>query len=404
MNIVQLPPEILEKLLTRLSGRDICRLRQTCSRLLQVCDKNSVWWEISRRDYGVDLPAGAPAREIYQKLLERFGFCLGLWQRTDLEYYGEVIQVCYDEKDSRIVFKQIVPSDSAGLQRLKFLTISLDDENQVVVENMNGLTFGGLAQVLKGNSGDEMSLRIEVDNIDTGGFLSHMELLRSFNGRQANVCFRSFKSSKSNQTGPFCFQPLMTPRWVEKYHGDFRSESSILERLKPGVFSASYGGHGLELIHLMDGQGVKITGDPNVPFNEVSFRVTSSHRIDLPLEVQTDLRELTKATEDFEQYLVDDDQVSQDRAALDWILHIQYCYYFQQGEFKFRLPQYTDMDGEEITETRCLGRWPAEAHVAHHGFTNDSFIPANFVLFNENKFAVMFLELNSTAIYTRMEI
>ena len=62
------------------------------------------------------------------------------------------------------------------------------------------------------------------------------------------------------------------------------------------------------------------------------------------------------------------------------------------------------MDGEEITETRCLGRWPAEAHVAHHGFTNDSFIPASFVLFNENKFAVMFLELNSTAIYTRMEI
>ena len=151
-----------------------------------------------------------------------------------------------------------------------------------------------------------------------------MELLRSFNGRQDYECFELFRTSKLDQTGPFCFQPLMTPGWVEKYHGDFRSESSILERLKPGVFSASYGGHGLELVHLMDGQGVKITGDPNVPFNEVSFRVTSSHRIDLPLEVQADLRELTKATEDFEQYLVDDDQVSQDRAALDWILHIQY--------------------------------------------------------------------------------
>ena len=147
MNIVQLPPEILEKILTRLTGRDICSLRQTCSTLLQVCDKNSVWAEISRRDYRIDLPGGAPAREIYQKLLERFGFCLGLWQRTDLEYYGEVIQVCYDQNNNMIVFKQIVPSDSAGLQRLKFLTISLNDENQVVVENLNGLTFGGLANV-----------------------------------------------------------------------------------------------------------------------------------------------------------------------------------------------------------------------------------------------------------------
>ena len=62
------------------------------------------------------------------------------------------------------------------------------------------------------------------------------------------------------------------------------------------------------------------------------------------------------------------------------------------------------MDGEEIAETKCLGRWPAVAHVAYDGFTDDSFIPANFVLFNEDKFAVMFLELNSTAIYTRMEI
>ena len=62
------------------------------------------------------------------------------------------------------------------------------------------------------------------------------------------------------------------------------------------------------------------------------------------------------------------------------------------------------MGGDEITETRCLGRWPAEAHIATDGFTDDSFIPASFVLFNQDQFAVMFLGLNSTAIYTRMEI
>ena len=78
--------------------------------------------------------------------LSAYEFCLGLWQRTNFEYYGEVIHVFYDENRT-IVFQQIVPSDSAGLQRLNFLTISLDEENQVVTtENLNGLTSGGNAE------------------------------------------------------------------------------------------------------------------------------------------------------------------------------------------------------------------------------------------------------------------
>ena len=249
----------------------------------------------------------------------RFGFCLGLWQRTDLAYYGEAIQVCYDQNNNTIVFKQIVPSDSAELQRLNFLTISLDDkisldgkqEHVLWMEINSGPIFGGLANVIKVNEENEIRMRIEVDNIgfNNGIYLSHLELLRSFNQRMAYQCFRLFQNAKLTQTGAFCFQPLMTPHWMEKYHGDFRSGSSILEEVKPGLFSACYGGHGLELIHLKDGQGVKVTGDPNVPCNEVTFRVISKHRIDLPLEVQTDARELTKATEDFERYIVDDDKV-----------------------------------------------------------------------------------------------
>ena len=246
--------------------------------------------------------------------LSDYEFCLGLWQRTNLQPYGEVIRVFYDENRT-IVFEQIVSSDSEGLQRLKFLTISFDEEKQVVItENLNGLTSGGTAEVLREEEDSEIRLRIEVDN-QSGTNISYMSLLRSFNKRQANQDFQLFVQSKFEQDSSFYFQPLMTPRWVEKYHGGFRSESSFLKKVKPGVFSACYGNGGLELIHLRDGQGVKITGDPTVPFNEVSFRVTNKHRIDLSLEVQTDLEELTKATEDFEQYLVDDesDQVCSDK-------------------------------------------------------------------------------------------
>ena len=191
--------------------------------------------------------------------LADYEFCLGLWQRTNLEFYSEVIHVFYDENRT-IVFEQLVPSDSAGLQRLKFLTISLDEENQVVTtQNLRGLTSGGTAVVLREEEDGEIRLRIEVDN-KTGPDFSYLGLLRSFNKTQDKEYFQHFVLTKLKQNRSFCFQPLMTPRWAEKYHGDFRSESSILEKLKPGLFSVDHR-LGQELVHLRDGQGVQITGN-----------------------------------------------------------------------------------------------------------------------------------------------
>ena len=57
-----------------------------------------------------------------------------------------------------------------------------------------------------------------------------------------------------------------------------------------GVFKGTYGPHGIELINLTyqkspteDGslilEGSKLTGDPNVPFREVSFRADLSRPV-----------------------------------------------------------------------------------------------------------------------------
>ena len=121
--------------------------------------------------------------------LADYEFCLGLWQRTNLEFYSEVIHVFYDENRT-IVFEQLVPSDSAGLQRLKFLTISLDEENQVVTtQNLRGLTSGGTAVVLREEEDGEIRLRIEVDN-ETGPDFSYMSLLRIFNNNKSSGFLR----------------------------------------------------------------------------------------------------------------------------------------------------------------------------------------------------------------------
>ena len=96
--------------------------------------------------------------------------------------------------------------------------------------------------------------------------------------------------------------------------------------------------------------------------------------------------------------------------------HFFYVFYFdgfpqnltlslicQESEDTLRLPPYMEVEAD-IPTAGCLGRWPAEAHVASFGFNDDSFIPANFILFNQDQFAVIFLELYSLSVYTRMEI
>ena len=262
----------------------------------------------------MEVPAGVSARELYQNLLHNFGFSFGLWQRTDLQYYGEVVHV-YMGDNQRLVFDQILPSAS-GVQRLKFLYIYLDAQNQVVTENLNRLTAGGSTRVIRRNEDGQITMEIEVDHshpeeTETVEYSGYMAELRSFNTNQHPELFMEFAESKNKRRRQFSFQPLLTETWLEKYHGDFSSWSSLLANIRPGVFVAEYGSHGLEMIHFRDGQGVKITGDPNVPYNEVTFRVTSKDRVDFPLEIQSDMDELIKATKDFTRYLVADEKVTQ---------------------------------------------------------------------------------------------
>ena len=47
-----------------------------------------------------------------------------------------------------------------------------------------------------------------------------------------------------------------------------------------GLFKGDYGPHGVELIHLQAPhsgikrlKGIKVNGDPNVPFNKITFEV-----------------------------------------------------------------------------------------------------------------------------------
>ena len=49
----------------------------------------------------------------------------------------------------------------------------------------------------------------------------------------------------------YVFKPAMTPDWISKFHGNHQSKNPILKTLESGVFTGSYGYHGIEIIHFL---------------------------------------------------------------------------------------------------------------------------------------------------------
>ena len=160
-----------------------------------------------------------------------------------------------------------------------------------------------------------------------------------------------------------------------------------LASVTPGPFKAVYGGHGVELVHFQDGQGVKVTGDPDVPFNEMTFRVTCGLRISLPIEIQSDSMVLKEVTEKhFTLYALPNvDSVD---------------------SFDFVIPESMHRRDEVPKSlTRCLGRWVGEATLEI--IENDFFphyTPANLMLFNDDAFAVMLLDPYLIRMYYRVNV
>ena len=77
---------------------------------------------------------------------------------------------------------------------------------------------------------------------------------------------------------------------------------------------------------------------------------------------------------------------------------------FQPGlELDF-VPPANCYGDEAISYRSCRGRWLCECQVAGHGFHDPRFIRGNFILFHEDCFAVLFLDIQSISLYRRVSL
>jgi len=385
--LMDLPAEVILNIISFLKPINLCTLRCVNVFLKDLCDKESIWISRSKSDYQVKLKVDEKfsPRVFYQNVLHKFGKMFGLWQRQNLKFYSGVLRVFYEDKT--VVFENLVPTSDiySDLRRLKFLTVSLDPDNhsKAVVSSHDKMTNTQNVTIKYGPG-----TKLDIVNCNMMDYITSpqewrelLEVFKSWDSSQdselALMKFVSLYHSRST----FSYLPLFSLDWTDR-HLSPQSSCPIM----PGLFQGSYGGHGVELIHLqvywhtMQGaRGVKITGDPNVPFNEITFNILEEDCLDIPMDLQETVRGVRIAMLEKKTVSYNED------------LSMDFCV---PRDMVKRVP---------VEWTQCKGRWAAQAQIASHMFQDPQFIQANFVLFSKDVFAVMFLDLNKISMFHRVK-
>ena len=377
MEILDLPPELLAIILSFLPIKAACRLCLTCTTFREIFYQDP----------------------FYRKIVTKYAPMTGLWQSLDRKYYGRLLKVSFCEIAKEIKFVTLIPDPDIRnqIQISKVVSIFLKS-NEVIITDKFGLpaevTFHEVPTTIADDNDCDQD---EVGLLYDGETYSDYDSDDNDEDEDENedvleILFSSGYLSTLASTRTR-YTRVLTRGWITKYHGGHVSGSPQLAALTPGIFKAVYGGHGVEFVHFQDGQGVKVTGDPDVSFNEITFRVTCGHKISFPIGIQSDSMELKEATEKhFNRYTLPNVGTYK---SLDFAI---------PNSFDFVIPESMHRRDEvPITLTKCLGRWVGEAQLASDGFF-PYYTPANLLLFNHDTFAVMLLDPYLVRMYYRVNI
>uniref|UniRef100_A0A8C9FDZ7 F-box protein 31 n=1 Tax=Pavo cristatus TaxID=9049 RepID=A0A8C9FDZ7_PAVCR len=203
--------------------------------------------------------------------------------------------------------------------------------------------------------------------------------------------------------------------------------------IKPGLFKGTYGSHGLEIVmlsfHGRKAKGTKITGDPNIPAGQQTVEIDLAHPLQLPdienlrdfselsrivLEVQEQVR---REEQEEEQHGEDKDRSQQaasppaaqpqggegaegEESALP---QLQSAQDKASASQPFVLPMGVISRNEDYPRA-CRICFYGTGLIAGHGFTSPERTPGVFVLFDDDRFGFIWLELKSFSLYSRIKV
>ncbi|XP_027746298.1 F-box only protein 31 isoform X2 [Empidonax traillii] len=438
LSLLELPPELLVQIFGSLPGTDLPNLARVCSTFRRILRTDTIWRRRCREEYGVceNLRkleiTGVSCRDVYAKLLHRYRHILGLWQ-PDIGPYGGLLNVVVDGLFI-IGWMYLPPHDPHVDDPMRFkplFRIHLMERKCATVECMYGHKgpHNGHIQIVKK---DEFSTKC-----------NQTDHHRMSGGRQEE--FRTWLREEWGRTLEDIFhehmQELILMKFIYTsqydncltYRRIYLPPSSPDDLIRPGLFKGTYGSHGLEIVmlsfHGKKAKGTKITGDPNIPAGQQTVEIDLAHPLQLPdIENLHDFSELSRIVLEVQEQVRREEQEQEQRQ------EEEEC--SQQASSQpaanplggegaegeetaagaegttqnkapasqpFVLPMGVISRNEDYPRT-CRICFYGTGLIAGHGFTSPERTPGVFVLFDDDRFGFIWLELKSFSLYSRIKV
>lgn len=441
-NVLDLPPELLVEIFCLLPGMSLPGLAASCTKFHQILATDTIWRRRCRAEYGVSEnlrrleTMGIACRDLYVKLLHPYRNILGLWQ-PDIGPYGGLLNVVVDGLFI-IGWMYLPPHDprvNDSMRCKPLFRIHLWEKNKAEVECMYGHkgSHKGDIQIVKK---DEFSTKC-----------NQTDFHRMSGGRQEE--FRTWLAEEWGRTLEDIFhehmQELILMKFIYTsqydncltYRRIYLPPSSPEDLIPPGLFKGTYGSHGLEIVMLsFHGTHVKvtkITGDPNVPAGQLTLHIDMTRRVHLPdIEHLHNFDKLSRIVLEIHQQVQCDQQnqehcqastqhcLDSSQPACNGVQERQ-----EQGVTAAGVDMQMDAEGaaagepgtaglpfvlpvgvmarNEVYPRTCRACFYGTGLIAGHGFTSPERTPGLFILFNEQCFGFIWLDLKSFSLYSRIE-
>ncbi|XP_075017652.1 F-box only protein 31 isoform X2 [Calonectris borealis] len=438
LSLLELPPELLVQIFGSLPGTDLPSLARVCTTFRRILRTDTIWRRRCREEYGVceNLRkleiTGVSCRDVYAKLLHRYRHILGLWQ-PDIGPYGGLLNVVVDGLFI-IGWMYLPPHDPHVDDPMRFkplFRIHLMERKCATVECMYGHKgpHNGHIQIVKK---DEFSTKC-----------NQTDHHRMSGGRQEE--FRTWLREEWGRTLEDIFhehmQELILMKFIYTsqydncltYRRIYLPPSSPDDLIKPGLFKGTYGSHGLEIVmlsfHGKKAKGTKITGDPNIPAGQQTVEIDLAHPLQLPdIENLRDFSELSRIVLEVQEQVRREEQEQEHRQ------EEEDCSQQAASQPAAKPPGGEGAEGEETAagaEGTTQDKAPASQPfvlpmgvisrnedyprtcricfygtglIAGHGFTSPERTPGVFVLFDDDRFGFIWLELKSFSLYSRIKV
>uniref|UniRef100_A0A673W760 F-box protein 31 n=1 Tax=Salmo trutta TaxID=8032 RepID=A0A673W760_SALTR len=430
-SLLDLPPELLVGIFSSLPGTELPNLALVCKTFRQILNTETIWRRRCTEEFGMreDLRkievVGVSSRELYVKLLHPYRHILGLWQ-PDIGPYGGLLNVVVDGLFI-LGWMYLPPHDPRvedPMRRRPLFRIHMLESNKAAVECMYGHKGPHKGDVQTGKK-DEFSTKC-----------NQTDHHRMPGGRQEE--FRTWLEEEWGRTLEDIFHEHMQELILMKFIYTSQYDNCLTYRriylpprlpsdlLQPGLFKGTYGSHGLEIImlsfHGPRARATKLTGDPNVPAGQLTLDVDLNRPVHLPdLEHQRSVEELSRLVlgvhEEAQQEAQSPDVAPQGVAAGDGAVAPQGAAAAKGavdgGEAEgldssasseaqpFVLPLGV-MARNEVYPRTCKMCFYGTGLIAGHGFTSPERTPGLFILFDEDRFGFIWLELKSFSLYSRL--